>query len=145
MTRVTFESGAVQGYLSTLQGVIGRMASNSASCKTWCVSLVSALLVVVVDRHRPDLLPLAGVPILMFVVLDAYYLALERVFRGTYKTVVEKVADGTATEADLFAIEPGADAGKKASEIFPAMGSFAIWPFYGFLVALTLLARVVLL
>src|SRR2546430_1281001 len=121
------------------------MASNSATCKTWCVSLVSALLVVVVDRRQPAFLILAGVPILMFAVLDAYYLALEKVFRGTYTAVVQKVADGAATMADLFAIEPGADAGKKIREILPAMGSFAIWPFYGFLVALMLLARVVLL
>src|SRR2546422_2641510 len=103
MKKITFESGAVQAYLNTLQGVIGRMASNSATCKTWCVSLVSALLVVVVDRRQPAFLILAGVPILMFAVLDAYYLALEKVFRGTYTAVVQKVADGAATMADLFA------------------------------------------
>jgi len=145
MTKITFESGAVQAYLNTLQGVIGRMASSSASCKTWCVSLVSALLVVVVDRRRPDILLLAGVPILMFFVLDAYYLALEKVFRKSYTAVVRKVADGSATMADLFDIEPGADAGKKIGEIFPAMKSFAVWPFYGFLVAIVIVARAVLL
>ncbi len=42
MDKVNFESGAVQSYLGILQGVINRMASNSAGCKTWCITLVSA-------------------------------------------------------------------------------------------------------
>ena len=44
------ERPAVQGYLSMLQGIINRMAGNSASCKTWTVTLVTALLVLVVEK-----------------------------------------------------------------------------------------------
>ncbi|WP_414544018.1 hypothetical protein [Nostoc sp. CCY0012] len=44
--KLTPDSNSVQSYLNILQGVIARMANNSASCKTWCISLVSAILVV---------------------------------------------------------------------------------------------------
>ena len=36
---------AVQTHLTMMQGVIGRMAENSRSCKVWCVTLVAAVLV----------------------------------------------------------------------------------------------------
>ena len=39
------ESSAVQKHLEITQGVITRMAENSRSCKLWCVTLVSAVLV----------------------------------------------------------------------------------------------------
>lgn len=34
------ESSAVQSHISMLQGVINRMAENSANCKNWTVTLV---------------------------------------------------------------------------------------------------------
>jgi len=42
----------VQSHLTILQAVIQRMASNSASSKTWCVTLVSAILVIVADKGK---------------------------------------------------------------------------------------------
>ena len=71
------ESPAVQSHLAMLQGVIGRLAGNSASCKTWCVSLVSALAVVVAQSGKVQLLLIAALPILLFAALDSYYLGLE--------------------------------------------------------------------
>ena len=75
---LTHESASVQSYLSILQGTITRMASNSASCKAWCVTLVSAMLVLIADKEKPDYVWISVVPIVLFVVLDAYYLGLER-------------------------------------------------------------------
>ncbi len=34
------DSPAVQTHLSLIQAVIARMAGNSRSCKTWCITLV---------------------------------------------------------------------------------------------------------
>lgn len=50
---LTLDAPAVQSHLTMLQGIIGRLAYNSASSKTWCVSLVSALVVVVAGTGRP--------------------------------------------------------------------------------------------
>ena len=78
---VGLDSPAVQSYLTILQGVIGRMASNSAGAKTWCIALVSAIIVAVADKGEPRYVWIALVPVGLFFVLDAYYLGLERQFR----------------------------------------------------------------
>lgn len=48
------ESSAVQSYLGILQNIISRMANNSSNCKTWCITIVSAILVVIVDKKQPS-------------------------------------------------------------------------------------------
>jgi hypothetical protein len=73
------ESPSIQTHLGILQNVIQRMASNSSACKTWCVTLVSAVLVIVADKGKPDYAWIAMLPIVVFAALDAYYLALEPV------------------------------------------------------------------
>ena len=60
------ESPAVQAHLTILQGVIQRMADNSRACKTWCITLVSAILILVARQGVGDLLLLAGIPLLLF-------------------------------------------------------------------------------
>lgn len=44
------ESSAVQAHVSMLQGIINRMANNSANCKTWTITIVAAMLVLLVDK-----------------------------------------------------------------------------------------------
>ena len=48
------ESSAVQTHLTIMQGVIKRMAENSRYCKVWCVTLVSAVLVLVARTGDAD-------------------------------------------------------------------------------------------
>ena len=74
------ESPAVQAHLTIVQGVIQRMAENSRSCKVWCITLVSAVLVLVAQTKEPQYALIALVPAFLFLVLDTYYLALERAF-----------------------------------------------------------------
>ncbi len=107
-----------------LQGVVTRQAGNSASCKTWCVSLVSALAVVAASTSKANLLIVAAVPIIIFAALDVYYLTLERRFRDRYISFSRKLQLGTATLDDVFADAPG------AKTRAPALISFSIWPFY---------------
>ena len=78
------ESSAVQSHLHIMQGVIERMAENSRACKLWCITLVSASLVFVARTENPDHALIALLPAVLFLVLDMYYLALERAFRGSY-------------------------------------------------------------
>src|SRR5262249_27746357 len=59
------DSPSVQSHLTMLQGVVNRLAANSASCKTWCVSLVSALAVVAAQAGKGKLLLVAAAPILL--------------------------------------------------------------------------------
>ncbi|MGA8896232.1 MAG: hypothetical protein WB539_13100 [Planktothrix agardhii] len=69
---VNADSPALQTHLSIMQGVIQRMASNSASSKTWCITIVSAILVAVVDKkNNADYVLIALLPAIIFCLLDS--------------------------------------------------------------------------
>lgn len=63
-------SPSVQAHLQIIQAVINRMAGNSSSCKTWCITLVSAILVVIADKGKPDFAFISLLPALLFCALD---------------------------------------------------------------------------
>ena len=121
---------AVHSHLAMLQQIIGRLAGNCASAKTWCVSIASALAVVMVQTHSPDLVRVAAIPVLLFGSLDAYYLGLERRFRTCYEDLVKKLHNGTATTDDLYVVMPKLRIRGLFAEAVVAVGSFSIWPFY---------------
>jgi hypothetical protein len=129
------ESPSVQTHLLTLQGVISRLAANSASCKTWCVSIVSALAVVAATRdaagERPRTLLVAVLPVALFWFLDAYYLGMERRFRQCYNDFVKKLHDGAATSNDVFIMDAKLTIPGLFPEAFKSLFSFSVWPFYG--------------
>jgi hypothetical protein len=129
---------AVQTHLGILQGTIERMAGNSSAAKAWCITLVSAILVIVADKHQPRFVWLALIPTLLFTGLDAYYLALEKGFRKSYGAFVEKLHRGTIQESDFYAVEP---MGKFPRLLLSALVSFSVWPFYFTLVLMIYLAK----
>ena len=136
------DSPSVQTHLGILQGVIERMASNSTSTKAWCITIVSAVLVIVAEKGKPNFALLALLPTILFLTLDAYYLALEKGFRNSYKSFVAKVHDGVLTPEDLYAVVPE---GKTCKLQFEALKSYSVWGFYTVLVILILLARWIVL
>ena len=109
-----------------MQGVITRMAENSRACKVWCVTLVSAVLVLVARTERPEYALIALVPTLPFLILDTYYLALERAFRESYNGFVGKLGGGLPP-ADLYRVAPS---GSAPGHFAASLRSFSIWPFY---------------
>ena len=135
-------SPSVQAHLGILQSVIQRMASNSTSCKTWCITVVSAILVIVAGKGKPAFAFIALVPTFLFLALDAYYLALEKAFRASYAEFVKKLHAGEAKAEDLYAIAPQGSHSKHQIE---ALRSFSVWGFYGTLLILIELTRSVVL
>ena len=109
-----------------MQGVIQRMAENSRSCKLWCVTLVAATLVLVARTGEPQHALLAFVPTLMFLVLDAYYLALERAFRSSYNGFVGKLHGDNLNTGDLYRVAPTGMGWRLVGRCF---GSVTIWLF----------------
>jgi hypothetical protein len=99
-------SQAVQAHLEITQSIIQRMASNSSSCKAWCITLVSAILVVIADKAKPQYTIIAAIPTFLFLILDAYYLALEKRFRNSYNSFIEKLHLSKIVAADLYVVSP---------------------------------------
>jgi hypothetical protein len=141
MEKIGFDSPSVQSYLTILQSVISRMASNSAACKTWCVSLVSAIVVIIADKGKPDFVWVSVIPIALFFFLDLYYLSLERLFREVYNDFIRKLHIGTAMVEDVFSIAPKTGTSLKSLHILKSCGSIAIWPFYTLLAVMLLVVR----
>ena len=128
-------SPAVQTHLNLMQGVIQRMAENSRACKVWCVTLVAAILVLVARTGEPQHALIALVPTLLFLVLDAYYLALERAFRDSYNAFVGQLHRGELAPSDVFRVAP---VGMGLALVGRCLGSVSIWLFYP-LVAVTII------
>src|SRR5436305_10978591 len=60
---IGIESESARAYLTLLQGVITRMAGNSTSCKTWCVTIVSAIFALALDKNKPQSILVGFLPV----------------------------------------------------------------------------------
>ena len=122
------ESDAVRTHLEIMQGVVSRMADNSRSCKIGAVTLVAAALFLSARSDGANVALVALAPAILFCVLDAYYLSLERAFRASYDAFVAKVHDRSLEVGDLYAVRPS---GSVVRGVFRALfRSFAVSSFY---------------
>lgn len=121
------------------------MASNSANCKTWCISLVSAILVVIADKNKPNYAWISLIPIVLFFLLDSYYLGQERSFRQIYNDFVKEMHSfGEITIDKLFALKPPKGM-NVVNLLFTSSLSFSIYPFYLTLIFTVIIARYLIL
>ena len=120
-----------------MQGVIGRMAENSRSCKVWCVTLVAAVLVLVARTGEPQHALIALVPMLLFLFLDSYYLALERAFIRSQNAFVAKLHRNELEPDDVYRVVP---TGMGVQLVGRCLGSVSIWLFYPLVIVTVVLA-----
>ena len=140
LVNVNPESASIQTHLGILQNVIQRMAANSSASKAWCITLVSAVLVIVADKGKPDYAYIAFLPTLVFAALDAYYLALENAFRTAYNEFISKLHNKALTESDLYSVAPK---GNMSELQWQSFKSFSVWGFYVSLAVLIFIAKVI--
>ena len=77
-------------YLDMLQSLIGRMAGNQFTVRAWSVGLGTAVIGFAASKDgNVKASVLAAFPALIFWITDAYYLALERKFRGIFRAACE--------------------------------------------------------
>ena len=117
-------------HLKMVQGVIARMAGNSAQMKTWAVSLVTAVVVFSGLSDDPHWLIGAGgcVPVIAFWIMDARYLHLERCYVKLYDAIV------AGAEVRPFDLNYRAHASQVAS-VWSVGRSWSVATFYGALLA----------
>lgn len=92
---------AVQSHIDMLQEIINRMSQNSARCKSWVIPIVSAFLALSMEK---GIVPTATLytPIVMFYLLDCFYLGHERRFRDKQIEFVLKINKGENISEDVF-------------------------------------------
>ena len=74
-------------HLEFIQNVITRMNQNSFQIKSLTIAIVAALLAIYADKGNMSFLIISFLPIVVFWALDAYYLRMERQYRGLYNNV----------------------------------------------------------
>jgi hypothetical protein len=131
------ESPAVIEHLKMVQAIISRMAGNSAQCKTWCITIVAAIVAFASAAKNERIVALAIVPLVIFGCLDAAYLATEKAYRDLYNALAAKIRAGTYSLPDAFALAAPTDAG----HYLWAHGSWSVWPVYLGLIAAYLVIR----
>jgi hypothetical protein len=97
------ESPAVIKHIEILQGIITRMAGNSAACKTWALTIVTGIIALFYNNEFPILLGI--IPVVLFFALDSFYLGLESHFRDLHKEFVKKLKESKLVIDDIYSIK----------------------------------------
>lgn len=110
-------------YLEMVQAIITRIANYNATLKNYCITLTTAICGFAITLNRPYVTVLALLPIIVFALLDAQYLRIERRFRALY----DRVRQEDWNTIPNFEINLGA-----ASPLgfFTVFFSWSIWSFY---------------
>ncbi len=75
-------------HLEFIQGIINRMAGNLFFLRGWTITLIAALLALFVkDTNFNYIIYFLLVLVLVFWILDGYFLSQERLFRALYNHV----------------------------------------------------------
>lgn len=102
MTLIEMKSlPAVKSHIDMLQGVISRMAKNSASCKSWAIPLVTAIIMLSLEK---GIVPTTAalIPLILFYLLDCYYLGLERKFKDRQRDFIAKLNNGEDVSKEIY-------------------------------------------
>lgn len=121
-------------HLEFVQAAINRMASNSFLLKGWTVTLTGALLALTFKEVNRHYLYISVVVLLMFWLLDGYYLSRERRFVTLYDSI-----RGSAGEDTDFSMNTGPF--KKNGRWIVCAFSRTLVLFYGGLFSIHLLIR----
>jgi len=76
-----------QKHLKFIQGVINRIANNLFFLRGWTITLITALFVLFVKDTNPNYIFIVYFPVIIFWILDGYFLSQERLFRALYDHV----------------------------------------------------------
>lgn len=76
-----------QKHLEFIQVLIERMSGNSFLLKRWSVTLVTALIAIGTKERDINTLLISFIPVIIFWVLDGFYLFKERLYRSLYEKV----------------------------------------------------------
>lgn len=138
-TAINHDSLSIHEHLKMYQGIISRMAKNSASSKQWCITIISAIFVLVAKDGSTQFAMLAIFPLILFAFIDTYYLAMERKFIDANNAFLDKLQNNQITTKDLFRVKP--ERGALPFAMWSAFWSPATYPFYLGLLLLLAVAK----
>lgn len=131
-------------YIQLLQNNIGRMSSHSGIIKaSICVIYTIWITILVATNKLNEYWWMSIILTVLASVLDAYYLATEKIYVEKYNQFIEKLNNGELNEKDIYDLKPRITNLKNefVAMIITAMCSFSIWGFYIMLIAISCIIR----
>ena len=134
-----YDLAITQTHISTLQNVIARMSNYSLNSKTWAVTLLTGLIVILMDQSKICYYWISFIPITLFFLLDCYYLGLEKAFRDIYNEFLSDLSSDKEIDAILkFSLK-----GRRFQNFLKSFISFSTTPYYVALYATVLTIKCV--
>lgn len=115
-------------YLEMIQAAISRTGTNSFALKSWTVTLVAGILALAAANTTNIYVLAALLPVVVFWILDAYYLQLERTYRSLFDSVRTSSGD-VDFDMDLTKVK-GRNPSGKSLRYSSCLWSKTEWPVY---------------
>ena len=77
-------------HLEMVQNIITRMNTNSFQIKGWCITVISALMGFYANNGNFKFIIAGLFAVILFWLLDAFYLQQERKFRALYNDIIDE-------------------------------------------------------
>lgn len=119
-------------YIELVQSIISRLANNSFLLKGWTITLIAAIFSLS-DKIMKNFTFTIYFFILIFWILDSYYLYQERLYRDLYNKVIE-IRD---EYPPLFSLKINKKRNEKIISFFKSFFSFTEVSFYLLLLLIT--------
>ena len=128
------EKSEVQSYITLLDGIINRMANNSANAKNWLMTILAAAIAIQWGKDQLANVIWLLVPTVLFALTDMYYLGMERFFKDKEEEFIEKARAGENVD-NLVYVFPKTTKCQQVCNTIRAIDSLSIWPFYLIVIA----------
>lgn len=120
-------------HMEFAENVINRMNANSFAIKGWAITVVSALFALAARDTNYRFVLISYFALLIFWVLDAYYLSQEKMYRGLYNAIVAQPDDAAVS----FRMDASPYNTEK-NRWYIVFWSKTLFPFYGLFIAISL-------
>lgn len=118
----------IVAHIQHLQTIAARMHESSRSAKNFNLVIVGAILTFGASTYKPNIILVALIPTLLFALLDAYYLRLEREIVDAQNQFLD--ASNDEKTATFLKLNLDSTLGHKIKSLFGSLASFSIWPYY---------------
>lgn len=144
MEKFKFDKDDCRHYIGLLQTNINRMAANSANCKTWLATIIAALAAIkFAFGYFSSVFLVATIPVIMFYLLDSFYLGLEKRFIKLENNFIGLLKSNMDFDKDIYVLSPR-NMGSDCEYTWKGMKSWSTWPFYGTLLFMLIALYIIL-
>ena len=137
---------AIWTYLEFLQSNISRMGGNSSNVKALIAMTYTIFITILVAISKIKNYWWIGLVIAFLgMLMDAYYLAFERMYRKKYNNFVKSLNELKVNEKEIYNMSPkNSDLKYEVfSEMLETLRSFSVWGLYILFVIISILLKLV--